>query len=66
MVILNEMGIINAGQIILERGKHTYWIHVSNPVSLVYEENFIKTMKLQRNKYLTSLGNSGKYELFMP
>lgn len=64
MVIMNEARDINAGQIILEKGKYTYWIHVSNPVSLVYYPNFIKEMVLQKSKYLISLNNDGRYKQF--
>lgn len=64
MIMLNEAGIIDAGQIILEKGKNTYWIHVSNPVGLVYQYDFVSRMGLQKTKYLTSLDNDGKYKVF--
>lgn len=64
LVDLDRKGIINAGQIILEKGKYTYWIHISNSASLIYQDDFIKEMGLQKTKYLTSLNNDGKYKVF--
>lgn len=66
MIELNKKGVIDAGQIILEKGKYSYWIHTSNPVSLVYQDDFIRAMGLQKNPYLTSLNNDGKYKIFKP
>lgn len=64
MIRLNIAGTIDAGQIILEKGKYTYWIHVSNPATLVYDSYFASKLGLHQSKYLLSLNNDGKYKPF--
>ena len=66
IVDYNNEGIVDAGQIILEKGKYTYWIHISNPVSIVYRYEFAKKVGLQKHMYLKSMNNGKTYTIYTP
>lgn len=51
---------INVGQLILEHGK-TYWIHASNPATLVYTNVFAQKF-LKKSPFLISLDNGRTYQ----
>ena len=52
-------GKIFINQFILEKGKD-YWLHISNPVSLLYKEPMIKF--LDKDCFLQSLDNGSSYQ----
>lgn len=52
--------IIKIGQLILEKG-NTYWMHVSNPTTLVYSETFASKY-LKKTPFLISLDNGRSYQ----
>lgn len=56
-ILLKNQGKFNAGQLILEKHE-TFWVHVSNPPSLIYSPEICCTL-LKREKYLISM-NGGK------
>ena len=51
---------MKVGQLILEHGK-TYWIHASNPATLVYSEAFAQKF-LKKSPFLISLDNGRTYQ----
>lgn len=51
---------VKIGQLILERSK-TYWLHVSNPATLVYSEIFADRY-LKKAPFLMSLDNGKSYQ----
>ncbi len=51
---------LRVGQLILEHGK-SYWLHVSNPATLVYSRQFAKEY-LKRIHFLKSLDNGKTYQ----
>lgn len=53
---------INIGQCILEKGKNSKWIHISNPKEIVYAPGFIKKMSLEKIMFLTSNNNGKSYK----
>jgi len=58
---------IKIGQLIYEENpdRKTSWIHVANPVSLIYSDEFIKKYPfLVKTKYLTSYTNGKTYKVF--
>jgi len=51
---------VKVSQLILEHGR-TYWIHVSNPTTLIYSEAFAQKF-LKKNPFLISLDNGASYQ----
>ena len=54
-------GKITVGQVILETGKHSKWIHISNPKSLMYSLKAVHKMDLNRDMFLISTNNGKSY-----
>lgn len=54
-------GSITVGQFILEKGEHSYWIHVSNPPSLFFGPPILGLLK--RNCFLKSEDNGKSYQI---
>lgn len=52
--------IIKVGQLILEHGRG-YWIHTSNPATLIYSEVFAQKF-LKKSPFLISLDNGRTYQ----
>jgi hypothetical protein len=53
-------GKISLGQCILEKGKETYWIHVSNPPKLFFNSPILQTLK--KTCFLISEDNGITYQ----
>ncbi len=54
-------GSIVVGQFILEKGERSYWIHVSNPPSLFFNQPILGLLK--RNCFLKSEDNGKSYQI---
>ena len=52
--------VVKVGQLILEKG-NIYWLHISNPASLVYSEAFVQKF-LKKSPFLISLDNGRTYQ----
>jgi len=66
IVKMNENREIWAGQVILEKGKRTQWIHISNDTSCMYTDSAKKMLGLHKNKYLISSNNGKSYKVYNP
>lgn len=58
--------LIKIGQAILEFNpkRRSSWIHISNPLSLVYSDSFIYDLSLQKERFLISEDNGKTYKIF--
>jgi len=53
-------GVVKIGQFLLEKSR-TYWVHVSNPATLVYSKDFAKKY-LKKTPFMLSLDNGRSYQ----
>lgn len=53
---------IEVGQLILERGRSGYWIHMSNPRALIYRYDILKAAGAIKNRFLKSDDNGKTYK----
>ena len=65
-VALDQTGDISIGQIIHEKSAKTgaEWIHVANPVDLVYNHEIIQALHLTKSKYLTTKDGGRTYQVY--
>lgn len=61
--IRNTFYRIKIGQIILEKGNNSHWIHISNPGTIIYSDSFISKF-INRKPFLYSNDNGRTYQIY--